>query len=243
VEEEALEPKDRVILALDTDSRDTALHWVEMLGPHVGQFKVGLELVNRVGFDIFDDLRDWCIFYDAKFHDIPNTVAGAARGAAREGVWMFNVHAAGGMEMMEAALEAAEEAASVDQRGRPLVIGVTVLSSVDTPLLQKELGLDTSAEELALRLARLSRDAGLDGVVAGGGEVEAIRETLGGDFVIMTPGVRPEGSQRGDQRRVLTPGEAIRRGSTYIGVGRPVTRAPDPVGALRTILDEVADAM
>lgn len=235
--------KDRIILALDTDDPSMALRWVEKLGPYVGQFKVGLELVNHAGFDLFDDLRDWCVFYDAKFHDIPNTVAGAARGATRQGVWMFNVHASGGCAMMEAAREAAEEVARVEQRSEPLILGVTILSSIDTKTLQEELGMEIEAETQALRLAKLAQMSGLDGVVAGGGEVSAIRESCGEDFLIMTPGIRPAWAELGDQRRILTPGDAIRRGATYLGIGRPVTRADDPVAAIQRILDEVAEAL
>jgi orotidine-5'-phosphate decarboxylase len=235
-------PQERIILALDTDDRGTALRWAERLGPYVGQFKVGLELVNNAGFEIFRDLRDWRVFYDAKFHDIPNTVAGAARGAARWGVWMYNVHAPGGRAMMDAARRASDEAADAAFRPRPLVLGVTVLSSIDTAILRTEMGMETEAEAQALRMARLAQEAGLDGVVAGGGEVADIREACGPEFRIMTPGIRPAGSEMGDQRRVLTPGEAIRRGSTYLGIGRPVTRADDPIAAVRRILDEIAEA-
>jgi orotidine-5'-phosphate decarboxylase len=233
-------PKERIILALDTDNRDVALRWAERLGPYVGQFKVGLELVNHAGFEIFDDLADWCVFYDAKFHDIPNTVAGAARGATRMGVWMFNVHASGGCAMMEAAREAAEEVARVEQRSEPLILGVTMLSSIDTKTLREEMGIDLDAEKQALHLAKLAQVSGLDGVVAGGGEVAAIREACGEDFIIMTPGIRPAGTELSDQRRVLTPADAIRLGSTYLGIGRPVTQASDPEDAIRRILDEIA---
>jgi orotidine-5'-phosphate decarboxylase len=233
-------PKERIILALDTDNRDVALRWAERLGPYVGQFKVGIELVNHAGFEIFDDLQEWCVFYDAKFHDIPNTVAGASRGATRLGVWMFNVHAAGGCAMMEAAREAAEEVARVEQRSEPLILGVTMLSSIDSKTLREEMGIDADAEEQALRLARLAQMSGLDGVVAGGGEVGAIREACGEDFIIMTPGIRPAGAELSDQRRILTPGDAVRMGSTYLGIGRPVTQAADPEDAIRRILDEIA---
>jgi orotidine-5'-phosphate decarboxylase len=155
---------------------------------------------------------------------------------------MFNVHAAGGRAMMESAAVASEEAASIDQHPVPLVLGVTVLSSLDSTALHEDLGLNVTAEEWALHLAKLSKSAGLDGVVAGGGEVSAIREACGPDFIIMTPGIRPKGSDLGDQRRVLTPAEAIRRGSTYLGMGRPVTRAHDPVAALQAILEEIDSA-
>jgi orotidine-5'-phosphate decarboxylase len=239
---ENVEPKDRIILALDTDNRDTALRWVEKLGPYVGQFKVGLELINHAGFEILEDLRDWFVFYDAKFHDIPNTVAGAARGATRAGVWMFNVHATGGREMMEAAREAAETISRVEEKAAPIILGVTLLSSINTELLQNEWVISEKAESMALRLAKLTQEAGLDGVVAGGSEVGPIREACGNDFVIMTPGIRPSGSDLGDQKRILTPGDAIRLGSTYLGIGRPVTRAEDPVAAIKGILDEVAAA-
>ena len=235
-------PEERIIIALDTPERDQALRWVDQFSPYVRRFKVGLELVNSVGFGLFDDLREFEVFYDAKFHDIPTTVAGAARGAARRGVWMYNVHCPGGIEMMEAARSASHDAAAETGRRPPLVIGVTVLSSLDSTVLRDQLGISESAEGYAVRMAKLAHAAGLDGVVAGGGEVAAIREACGAEFLIMTPGIRPAGAALDDQRRILTPAEAIRRGSTFLGIGRPVTRAADPVTALRAILDEVAAA-
>ncbi|MDR3709348.1 MAG: orotidine-5'-phosphate decarboxylase [Capsulimonadaceae bacterium] len=229
-----------IIVAVDVPAIEPAIGLVRSLAPHVGAFKVGLELFNAVGARIFDALREAAgggvnIFYDAKFHDIPNTVAGAVRAAVRHNIWMTNIHASGGSAMMKAAVEAAQTASGQ----RPLVIAVTVLTSIDDATLSGELGVNRTAAEQVVALARLAQDSGCDGVVASPRETSAIREACGPEFVIVTPGVRPVGAALGDQKRVMTPAEAIAQGASYLVIGRPITGAPDPAQAAIAIGREI----
>ncbi len=235
--------KERIILPLDVDSAGMAVELVRLLKDDVGAFKVGLELVNSAGLGIFDEIRSAGaerIFYDCKFHDIPNTVAGASRAAARMGVWMFNVHCSGGSAMMRAAKEAAVESAAQAGTKPPLVIGVTVLTSIDQQVLNDEMRVSGSVADEVVHLARLAKDAGLDGVVASPHEVELIRQACGQGFLIVTPGVRPAGADTGDQKRVMTPEEAVARGADYLVIGRPITKADDPRQAARAVADGLA---
>ena len=234
--------KERIIVAVDVDSADRAEALAKRVAGEVGGLKVGLELVNAAGFGVLDRMRAAGaerIFYDCKFHDIPNTVAGASRAAARLGVWMFNVHCSGGYDMMKAAREAAEDGARSVGVGRALVIGVTVLTSIDQRTLTDELGVSAAVRDQVVRLAVLARKAGLDGVVASPHEVEAIRSECGPDFVIVTPGVRPAGADVADQKRVMTPSEAVVAGADYLVIGRPITKANDPAGAAREIASQI----
>ncbi len=221
----------RTIVALDFPDRNTALAFVDRLDPALCRLKVGFELFVAAGPAFVEALhaRGFSVFLDLKFHDIPNTVAAACRAAARLGVWMLNVHASGGARMMQAAREALE-----GEPSRPLLIGVTVLTSMDERDLQG-LGIERSPAEQALFLAGLARENGLDGVVCSAQEAAAMRKALGPDFLLVTPGIRPVGSEAGDQRRIVTPEQAFRHGSDYLVVGRPVTRAEDPVSVLRAI--------
>ncbi len=221
----------RTIVALDFAGRDTALAFVGRLDPALCRLKVGFELFVAAGPGLVEALheRGFSVFLDLKFHDIPNTVAAACRAAARLGVWMLNVHASGGARMMQAAREALEGGPS-----RPLLIGVTVLTSMDERDLQG-LGIERSPAEQALFLAGLARENGLDGVVCSAQEAADMRKALGPDFLLVTPGIRPAGSAAGDQRRIVTPEQAFRLGSDYLVVGRPVTRAEDPLAVLRDI--------
>ncbi len=234
--------KDKIIIGLDVDSAEKALALVRRLAGEVGAFKVGLELVNSAGLSIFDAIRQAGadrIFYDCKFHDIPNTVAGASRAAAGFGVWMFNVHCSGGAAMMKAAKDAAIETASALHIQPPRVIGVTVLTSIDDRVLNYEMRIGGAVADQVVHLARLAKEAGLDGVVASPHEIELIRAACGPDFTIVTPGVRPAGGDVGDQKRVMTPGEAIKRGADYLVIGRPITRAEDPAAAARSITESI----
>lgn len=233
----------RLILALDVPTLEDAVRWYERMSPYFGWFKVGLELFSAHGPAVFERIPAERTFLDVKYHDIPNTVAGASRSAAGLGVWMFNVHAAGGAEMMRAARKGADEAAAKAGGRAPLVIAVTVLSSVDEQVLRDEIGVARPIEEQVTQMALLTKEAGLDGVVASAPEVARIREACGPDFMIMTPGIRPAGAAMGDQKRVMTPAQAIRAGSSVIGIGRAVTAAPDPEAASRAILEEVAEAL
>ncbi|HEY3414824.1 MAG TPA: orotidine-5'-phosphate decarboxylase [Armatimonadota bacterium] len=233
----------RLILALDVPTLDDAVEWYHRMAPRFGWFKVGLELFSAHGPAVFDRIPPERVFLDVKYHDIPNTVAGASRAAAKLGVWMFNVHAAGGSAMLKAARQAADAGSQSIGAAPPLLIAVTVLSSIDETVLRGEMGVARAIDEQVLAMARLAQDNGLDGVVASAPEVARIREACGPDFVIMTPGIRPSGAPLGDQKRVMTPAEAIRAGSTYLGIGRPVTAEADPESAAEAILEEVAQAM
>ena len=233
--------RDRLIVALDVDSQAQAERLAERLDGLVRRFKIGSQLFTAGGPAVVEAIhkRGAEVFLDLKFHDIPNTVAGAAREAARLGVFMFNVHASGGLAMMKAAADGAAAAARELSVRRPLAIAVTVLTSLDRDALHRELGVASSVEGHVLRLAELAREAGLDGTVASPVEIAAIRRSLGAAWVIVTPGVRPAGSAAGDQSRIATPAAAARAGAHYLVVGRPITAAPDPAKAAEAILEEI----
>lgn len=235
---------ERLIVALDVDSLAEAKKLVESLSPLGVTFKVGLQLFCREGPAAVAAVRRLGgeVFLDLKLHDIPNTAAQASRALAGLGVRMFNLHAAGGRAMLaEAAREARREAARVGV-APPLLLGVTLLTSLGQRELNEELGVTGGVEEQAIRLAFLCLQAGLDGVVASPREVPAIKAACGKGFLAVTPGVRPAGAEAGDQQRVLTPGEAIRAGADYLVVGRPITAAPDPHAMARKILAEMKEA-
>jgi len=229
----------RIIVSLDFENRQQALALAGTLDPSHCRVKVGKELFTRSGPAVVEELRGlgFDVFLDLKFHDIPHTVARACTAAAALGVWMLNVHASGGRAMLEAAR------AAVDAAGRrPLLVAVTVLTSLSAQDL-REVGVDAAPEEQVLRLAKLARAAGLDGVVCSAREAVPLRLTCGSGFCLVTPGIRPAGAAAGDQKRVLTPGDAVRAGSDYLVIGRPVTRAPDPLQALIAIEDEINRAV
>jgi len=226
----------RVIVALDFPDRAGALALAERLEPGSCRLKVGKELFTRAGPQMVEDLtvRGFDVFLDLKFHDIPNTVASACHAAADLGVWMLNVHALGGERMLLAAREGCARA------GRnPLLVAVTILTSMDAQDLAA-VGLAGTPEENVLRLATLVHGCGLDGVVCSSRETAVLRKRIGAGFTLVTPGIRPAGSRQDDQRRVMTPVEAISSGASYLVIGRPVTRADDPVSVLRTINSELA---
>ncbi|WP_237065439.1 orotidine-5'-phosphate decarboxylase [Microbulbifer guangxiensis] len=225
-----------VIVALDYDNASAALAMADQLDPALCRVKVGKELFTIAGPDVVRELvkRGFEVFLDLKFHDIPNTVAAAVRAAAELGVWMVNVHASGGSRMMRAAAEALESYG--DQR--PLLIGVTVLTST-APEELPEVGVQRPLQEQVLALATLARDSGLDGVVCSAQEASALRRECGEDFALVTPGIRPAGAAADDQRRIVTPARAMELGSSYLVIGRPVTGAPEPVEALKGILAEL----
>jgi orotidine-5'-phosphate decarboxylase len=231
---------ERLIVALDVDTKVKALELVDKLKKDVKIFKIGSELFTSCGPDIVKEVKDMgCdAFLDLKFHDIPNTVAKSAVSAVRLGAFLFNVHASGGPDMMKKAAEAAREEAKKLKVKKPLVIAVTVLTSMDQNNLKKT-GVDDSMETQVLRLAALAKEAGLDGVVASPAEVASIRSRLGKDFVIVAPGVRPSWAAVNDQKRIATPKEAIAGGADFIVVGRPITEAPDPAVAAKKVLDEI----
>lgn len=224
----------RVIVALDYDDANTALNFVDKVDPTLCKLKVGKELFTKAGPHFVEELikREFKVFLDLKFHDIPNTVAKACEMAAKLGVWLVDVHASGGSKMMEAAANAL-----ANYKNRPLLIGVTVLTSMSDDDL-KELGINRSAKEQVLHLAKLAKSSGLDGVVSSANEVELIKSNIS-DFITVTPGIRPAGSDIGDQNRVMTPQKAIAIGSDYLVIGRPITKASDPLKALLDINESI----
>lgn len=238
-----MQAKDRIVLALDVDSEARALSLVEKLQAHVGLFKVGMQLYNSVGPDIIPKIHDLGgqVFLDLKFHDIPNTVGAVSRVVAGLGCLMFNVHAAGGRAMMEAAAGAVQDEALRLGIVRSRVLAVTVLTSLSQDQVNEELGIPGTVRDAVVRWAALAQNSGLDGVVASPREVTAIREKCGPDFLIVTPGVRPSWADTQDQKRFTTPREAVELGSDYLVIGRPVTAAPDPVAAAQRIIAELEE--
>lgn len=243
VEPRELAARTRLLVALDVEGLTAAEGLLERLAGTVTGVKIGSQLFTAAGPAAVEAARkrDLRVFLDLKYHDIPTTVAGAVREAARLGVFMLNVHASGGVAMMRAAAEAAERAAGDLGVARPLCLGVTVLTSLDRRALEVEIGVPGSVDAHVLRLAERARDAGLDGCVASPREIRLLRLALGARWVIVAPGIRP--ADRGDdQVRVATPAAAVRAGADYLVVGRPITAAPDPAAAAATILAEVASA-
>ncbi|PWV59495.1 orotidine-5'-phosphate decarboxylase [Plasticicumulans acidivorans] len=225
----------RILVALDFPSVAPALALAHRLDPGQCRLKVGKELFTAAGPDLVLQLQalGFEVFLDLKFHDIPNTVAGAVRAAAELGVWMVNVHASGGRRMLLAAREALEKLPR-----RPLLIAVTVLTSLERSDLA-EIGLDIDPLLQVERLARLTADCGLDGVVCSAQEAPRLRVACGGDFCLVTPGIRPVVAAAGDQRRVMTPAAALAAGADYLVIGRPITAAADPALALAQIAAEI----
>ena len=233
--------RDRLFVALDVESLDDAARLLDRLDDTVTGVKIGSQLFTSAGPAAVElaHKRGHRVFLDLKFHDIPNTVAGAVRGAARLGVFMLNVHASGGFEMMRAAAEASVKAAREFGIARPICLAVTVLTSLDRRALERELGVPASVESHVLRLAEAARDAGLDGCVASSHEIRRVRLALGARFTIVTPGIRPASSTGDDQKRVATPRAALAAGADYLVVGRPITAAADPRAAAAAIVAEL----
>lgn len=220
----------KILVALDFQDAAAALAFAERVSPSQCRLKVGKELFTVAGPQLVEQLvaRGFDVFLDLKFHDIPNTVAQAVKAAARLGVWMVNVHASGGRKMMEAA-----RAALQDEPRKPLLIAVTVLTSMDGAQLA-ELGLPEPAVQVPL-LARLALDCGMDGVVCSAQEAVVLKKLCGADFKLVTPGIRPAGVDAGDQSRIMTPEAAMAAGADYLVIGRPITQSADPLATLQTI--------
>ena len=236
----AVETKSRIITALDVDELEKAKSLVRLLRDEVAAFKIGKQLFTRCGPDAVKMVHDegGRVFLDLKFHDIPTTVAKASLEVMRLGVFMFNLHASGGLDMMKKAVSEIQERAAKTGQGKPILLAVTVLTS-QGPEDLKRLGISRSMEEMVVSLAALAKEAGVDGVVASPKEIKAIREACGNDFVIVTPGIRPASSSKDVQKRIMTPLEAITAGADYIVVGRPITQAEDPLAAARSINNEL----
>jgi orotidine-5'-phosphate decarboxylase len=233
--------KDRIIVALDTPDKIVCEKLVKTLSGTLSMFKIGSELFTACGYDAINIVLDngGQVFLDLKFHDIPNTVANVSQVVSRFGVTMFNVHALGGEKMMRATKAAVE--GETQKRGlrQPIILGVTILTSLGEEEMQHILGTQRSLDEQVIMLAESAKEAGLDGVVASAREVSMIKKKLGDDFIVVTPGVRPSWGAQQDQIRVVTPKEAFENGSDYLVIGRPITSAADPLEAAQKIVGEV----
>ncbi|WP_017811773.1 orotidine-5'-phosphate decarboxylase [Paenibacillus shenyangensis] len=233
----------RLIVALDYPNADEARQLITRLEGIPCYIKVGMQLFYTAGPDFVHDLksRGYSVFLDLKMHDIPNTVKGGAHSITRLGVDMFNVHAAGGRQMMTAAVAGMEQALSEDSTlQRPLLIAVTQLTSTSQEVMNREIGIAGKVEDTVVHYAQMARESGLDGVVSSPLEGPAIKQICGSSFVTVTPGVRPAGSEVGDQTRIMTPGQAIAAGNDYLVVGRPITGAADPRAAAEQIIEEMS---
>ncbi|WP_343561124.1 orotidine-5'-phosphate decarboxylase [Kiloniella sp. b19] len=236
------EAKDRILVALDTRDVAHARTLAQELDGLVGGLKVGKEFFTAVGPQgVQKAVGSIPLFADLKFHDIPNTVAGAVRSAVQMSPMIVNVHATGGRAMMEGAAQAATEEAGKLGIARPLVIAVTVLTSMDNKDLSEIMGREITAEEQVRRLALLAQDSGMDGVVCSAHEITMLREACGPDFKLVVPGIRPEWAAAGDQKRIKTPAQAVRDGADYLVIGRPITGADNPADAARRIGAELKD--
>ena len=226
----------KIIVALDYDNQQDALFMAQCLDPQRCRLKVGKELFTIAGPELIKSLHQlgFEVFLDLKFHDIPNTVAKAVLAAAKLGVWMVNVHASGGSEMMENTIAAMQTAGGK----QPLLIAVTVLTSMDAHGL-RETGINQTPAERVLELAKLTQNSGLAGVVCSAQEAQLLKQQLGSEFILVTPGIRPAFASVGDQKRIMTPAQAIAAGSDYLVIGRPITQAEDPMQALRLIEAEI----
>ncbi len=236
-------PRDRLIVALDTDNLDSAKKIVGQLGDSVSIYKVGIQLFTAVGPEILDWLakKKKKVFLDLKFHDIPRSVAQAGVSVLKKNVFMFNLHLAGGEAMIKETVKKVREFSKKQGKKPPLIIGVTVLTSLVGEDL-KRMGIDRDLSSLVLELASLGKRAGLDGVVASAREAKTIKEKLGGDFLVVTPGIRPSKASFDDQKRITTPKEAIASGADFLVVGRPITQSVDPVKSAKEILLELERA-
>ncbi len=232
--------RDKLIVALDVENEKRCLEMIDILAPRVDIFKIGIAPFTDFGHSVLEKLEKAGkkVFLDLKFHDIPNTVANAARAAAKKKVFMMNFHCLGGIRMMTHALKGAIEGADAVGGRVPLLLGVTILTSMDAGEMNA-IGIEGAVKEKVAELAKSAKQAGLSGVVASAEETKMIKEMLGGEFLVVTPGIRPEGASRGDQKRVVTPRQAIRDGSDYIVVGRPIVQAEDPLEAAEKVLKEM----
>ncbi len=233
--------KEKIVLALDVEKIDEAKDFVDKLSPYTGTFKVGLQLFTGYGLEIINYIleKNSNFFLDVKLHDIPNTVKKAAENIIQNGASFFNVHCQGGVEMMKAAREGADKKADELNKKHPVILGVTMLTSISQEIMNNEFKIDKNVSNYAIELAKLAKKAGLDGVVASADEVAEIKKRLGDDFKVLCPGIRPLWSLKDDQKRIATPNEAIKRGADYIVIGRAVTKAENPVLAMEKIYEEI----
>jgi len=235
---------DRMILALDMPDKDHALEIVDKFSDYINLFKVGFELFVSAGPHIIEEIlrKNKKVFLDLKFHDIPNTVAKASVAATKLGVHMFNLHTSGGLDMMRKCREHVEETCLKENRERPKLLGVTVLTSISRKILKDELGIQYSLKTHVKQLALLAMNAGLDGVISSPRDAGMIRKQCDKEFLIVTPGIRPSWTLPDDQKRTMTPREALKEGADHIVLGRAVLQQPDPIKAIELILLEVLSA-
>ena len=231
----------KLIIALDLPDRDKVLRHVDMLKDYADVFKVGFELFTSAGPEIVKSIiKKGCkVFLDLKYHDIPNTVAKSAEVATELGVFMFNLHSSGGSIMMRTTAEIVDNKARKLKIRKPIILAVTVLTSIDEKILKRELGIKREVNNHVVKLAKLAKECGLDGVVASSLEISSIREACGKDFVIVTPGIRPVWASKNDQKRINTPANAVKLGADYIVVGRPILDSKNSVNAAKMVLNEM----
>ncbi len=233
--------KKRLMLALDVEKIEDAKILVEKLSPYIGTFKVGLQLFCGYGLEIINYIKEKNanFFLDVKLHDIPNTVEKASYNIIKNGANFFNVHATGGIEMMKAAKKGAFEASEKLGIEKPIILAVTILTSISDEILQNELENKYKTEDFVLKLAKNAKLAGLNGVVASANELPLIKKELGKDFIVLTPGIRPSWSAKNDQKRIATPTSAIKEGADYIVLGRAITKAENAIEAIKKVYDEI----
>ena len=237
--------KEKLVLALDVEDINEAKALVDELNPYIGTFKVGLQLFCGYGLEIVNYIKEKNsnFFLDVKLHDIPNTVEKASFNVIKNGANFFNVHATGGIEMMRAAKKGAIEASKKFNRKKPLILAVTVLTSISQEILSNELSNKKEVKDFVLQLARNAKEAGLDGVVASALELKEIKKELGKDFIVLTPGIRPSWTLKDDQKRIATPKSAISDGADYIVLGRAVTKAENKLEAIEKIYEEINEVI
>jgi orotidine-5'-phosphate decarboxylase len=236
-----MDARDRLIIALDFSHAEKAIEFVDLIEDRCRFYKVGSELFTTDGHFVIQELnkRKKNVFLDLKFHDIPHTVGAVSRVCARMDVKIFNVHASGGLEMMREAKKTSLEEAGKSGKKPPLILAVTVLTSITSEVLKKEMKVSLTAKRQVIHLAKMAQSAGLDGVVCSPFEIKDIKRSCGSGFIVLTPGVRPSWSEAGDQKRFKTPKEAFEDGADYLVIGRPVTKSLEPVASLEKILQEM----
>lgn len=237
------EIKKKLVLALDVEDIEIAKSLVDELSPYIGTFKVGLQLFCGYGLEIVNYIKEKNsnFFLDVKLHDIPNTVEKASYNVIKNGANFFNVHATGGINMMRAARKGADDAALKYNLKKPLILAVTVLTSINEEILEKELLNKNKVEDMVLQFAKNAKEAGLDGVVASAHELKIIKKELGEDFIVLTPGIRPSWSLTDDQKRIATPKSAVKDGADYIVLGRAITKSEDKIDAIKKVYDEIKE--
>jgi len=237
------EIKEKLVLALDVEDINEAKKLVDELSPYIGTFKIGLQLFCGYGLEIVNYIKEKKadFFFDIKLHDIPNTVEKASYNVVKNGASFFNVHATGSIDMMKAARKGADSVAAKYNLKKPIILAVTLLTSISQDILKNELLNDSEVKQFVLKLAKNASLAGLDGVVASAKELKVIKKELGDDFIVLTPGIRPAWSAKDDQKRIVAPHEAIRDGADYIVLGRAITKADNKVEAINKVYEEIKE--